>query len=197
MELIKLELPSEEEIEFQVALVDMPAIESDWQVFKKDVNERYSFKELDESKRLLMGYFMIADLEIPRFDRSRGEYKVVFPKESIDKIVRNFSKNGLNRNMNEMHQTGELLEGVYVLNHWQINSEMDIKAPQGFKTEADGSWFAIVRCENDEIYQKALKGELKGFSIEGRFIEEELFNKSVDNLLKELDEVLKINNAEK
>jgi len=191
MELIKLELPSEEEIEFQVALVDMPAIESDWQTFKEDVETRYTFKEFDKSEKLLMGYFMIADLEIPRFDRSRGEYKVVFPKESIDKIVRNFSKNGLNKNMNEMHQTGELLDGVYVLHQWQIDSAKGIKAPQGFKTEADGSWFAVVRCENEEIYQKALKGELKGFSIEGRFIEEELFNKSLNNLFRELDELIK------
>ena len=191
MQLIKLELPSEEEIEFQIAVVDQPAIESDWQTFKEDVETRYTFKEFDKSEKLLMGYFMIADLEIPRFDRSRGEYKVVFPKESIDKIVRNFSKNGLNKNMNEMHQTGELLDGVYVLHQWQIDSSKGIKAPQGFKTEADGSWFAVVRCENEEIYQKALKGELKGFSIEGRFIEEELFNKSLNNLFRELDEIIK------
>jgi len=191
MQLIKLELPSEEEIEFQIAVVDQPAIESDWQTFKEDVETRYTFKEFDKSEKLLMGYFMIADLEIPRFDRSRGEYKVVFPKESIDKIVRNFSKNGLNKNMNEMHQTGELLDGVYVLHQWQIDSAKGIKAPQGFKTEADGSWFAVVRCENEEIYQKALKGELKGFSIEGRFIEEELFNKSLNNLFRELDELIK------
>ena len=89
MELIKLNIPSEDEIEFQIALVDEPAIESDYQVFKKDLETRYKFQEVDKSKKLLMGYFMIADLEIPRFDRNRGEYKVVFPKDSIDKIGTN------------------------------------------------------------------------------------------------------------
>lgn len=190
MELIKLHLPSEEEIEFQVALVDDAAIESDYMVFAKETEERYAFKELDKSKNLLMGYFMIADLEIPRFDKNRGAYKVVFPKESIDKIVRNFSKNGLNKNMNEMHNTGNLLDGVYVLHQWQLDSDMGIKAPEGFKQEADGSWFAVVRCENEEIYQKALDGKLRGFSIEGRFIEEEVFNKAVDALFAELDKIL-------
>ena len=116
-QLITLHLPSEEEIEFQVGLVDQPAIESDWKAFEQDVKLRYEFKEFDKSEKLLMGYFMIADLEIPRFDHQRGKYKVKFPKESIDKIVRNFSKNGLNQNLNEMHQTGELVEGVYVLHH--------------------------------------------------------------------------------
>lgn len=192
MELIQLHLPSEEEIEFQIAFVDEPAIESDYQVFKKETEARYDFKELDKSKKLVMGYFMIADLEIPRFDKNRGAYNVVFKKDAIDKIVRNFSKNGLNRNMNEMHNTGKLLDGVYVLHHWQLDSEMGINAPTGFKQEADGSWFAVVRCENEEIYQKALNGELKGFSIEGRFIEEELFNKAIEDFFKELDDILKI-----
>ncbi len=190
MELITLHLPSEEEIEFQIAVVDQPAIESDWQAFTKDIKERYAFKEFDESEKLLMGYFMIADLEIPRFDAQRGKYKVKFPKESIDKIVRNFSKNGLNQNMNEMHQTNKLLEGVYVLHHWQIDSTKGIYSPDGFSNEADGSWFAVVRCENEEIYNKALNGELKGFSIEGRFIEEELFNKSLKDFFNELDKIL-------
>jgi hypothetical protein len=191
MELIKLEIPSEEEIEFQIALVDEPAIESDYMVFKQEVETRYKFQELDKSRKLLMGYFMIADLEIPRFDKNRGAYNVVFPKESIDKIVRNFSKNGLNQNMNEMHQTGKLVDGVYVLHHWQLDSEMEIKAPKGFKQEADGSWFGVVRCENEEIYQKALNGELKGFSIEGRFIEEELFNKALEQLFNDLKLTIK------
>lgn len=190
MNLITLHLPSEEEIEFQIGLVDSPAIESDWQTFKQDVKTRYAFKEFNESEKLLMGYFMIADLEIPRVDGNHNEYRVVFPKDSIDKIVRNFSKNGLNQNMNEMHQTGKLLDGVYVLHHWQLDSEKGITAPQGFSNEADGSWFGVVRCENEEIYQKALDGTLKGFSIEGRFIEEEMFNKAVENLLKELDEII-------
>jgi len=191
MELIKLHLPSEEEIEFQIALVDDPAIMSDYQVFKKDIETRYHFQEFDKSKKLLMGYFMISELEIPRFDRDRGEYKVMFPAESIDKIVRNFSKNGINGNMNEMHQTGKLLDGVYVLHHWQLNSELEIKAPKGFNQEADGSWFGIVRCEDEEIYNKALNGQLKGFSIEGRFIEEEAFSQAVDNLFVKLDNILK------
>jgi len=187
MELIKLNIPSEDEIEFQIALVDEPAIESDYQVFKKDLETRYKFQEVDKSKKLLMGYFMIADLEIPRFDRNRGEYKVVFPKDSIDKIVRNFSKNGINQNMNEMHQTGKLLDGVYVLHHWQLDSELGINSPKGFSDEADGSWFGVVRCENEEIYNKALSGELKGFSIEGRFLEDAVFSKQLEDFFKDLE----------
>ena len=32
-----------------------------------------------------------------------------------------------------------------------------------------GSWVALYKCDNKEIYNKALKGEIKGFSIDGLF----------------------------
>lgn len=170
MDVVKLILPNRNQIEFQIALVDEPAIESNFMAFNKVGH--FQFKEVDKSERKLMGYFMIADLEILRLDQKRGAFKVVFPKESIDTIVENFALNGLNKNMNEQHQTGQLSEGVYVLHSWQIDSAKGIKAPDGFKTEADGSWFGVVKCENDEIYNKVLSGNYKGFSVEGKFIEE-------------------------
>lgn len=170
MDVVKLILPNRNQIQFQIALVDEPAIESDFMTFNSQ--NHFQFKEVDKNERLLMGYFMIADMEILRIDAKRGAYKVVFPKESIDSIIENFQLNGLANNMNEMHQSGKLIEGVFVRNHWQIDSKKGIKAPDGFKTEADGSWFGVVKCENDEVYQKALNGTFRGFSIEGKFIEE-------------------------
>jgi len=170
MDVVKLILPNRQQIEFQIALVDEPAIESNFMAFAKEGH--FQFKEVDKAERLLMGYFMIADMEILRVDAKRGAYKVVFPKESIDTIIENFQLNGLANNMNEMHNSGQLSEGVFVRNHWQIDSKKGIKAPDGFKTEADGSWFGVVKCENDDVYQKALDGTFNGFSIEGKFIEE-------------------------
>lgn len=185
-----LNIPTEEELEFQIAVVDEPAIESNFMVFEKEKTQKLLFKELDPAKNLLMGYFMITDMKIPRRDH-RGDYTVSFPSESIDKIVRNFSRNGLNGNMNEMHQSGKLLDGVFVLHHWQINKELGIVAPKGFDTEEDGSWFAVVRCENQEIYQKALAGELRGFSIEGLFIEDQIFQRIADEYFSFLENVTK------
>lgn len=188
MDVIRLTLPDGDNLEFQIALVDEPAIESNFMAFNKQ--NHFQFKEVDKSERKLMGYFMIADLEILRIDQKRGAYKVVFDKKSIDKIVENFSFNGLNRNMNEMHQTGKLSEGVYVLNQWQIDSAKGIKAPDGFKTEADGSWFGVVKCNNEEIYQKALNGTFNGFSIEGKFIEEAIdkyFKTDIDQFLNSVE----------
>jgi len=187
MDVVILELPAGDQLEFQIALVEEPAIESNFMAFAKEGH--FQFKEIDKTERKLMGYFMIADLEILRVDDKRGAFKVKFPKKSIDQIVENFSFNGLNKNMNENHQTGKLAEGVYVLNHWQMDSAKGIKAPEGFKTEADGSWFGVVKCDNDEIYQKALDGTFKGFSIESKFIEKAIdkyFKTDVQNFLDNL-----------
>lgn len=187
MEVITLTLPDENQIQFQIAFVDEPAIESNFLAFKKDHAVKFQFKELDKTQRKVMGYFMIADMEIPRWDEQRGAYKVIFPRESIRKIVRNWAVNGLNKNLNEMHRTNEFAKGVFVLNHWELDSALGIGAPTGFTVEADGSWFGIVQCDNDEIYQKCISGEYSGFSIECMFIEQ-------DPLMAELERILSESN---
>lgn len=171
MEVYKLSLPDGDQLEFQIAFVNEPATESNFMTFAKNVSH-YKFKEVDAERRILIGYFMIADLEIDRWDAQRGAYKVIFPRESVDKIVKNWAKNGINKNLNENHQTNKFADGVYVLQHFQLDSKLGITAPTGFNVEADGSWIGIVQCDNDEIFQKAKRGEYNGFSIECKFIEE-------------------------
>ncbi len=189
MDVVKLILPNRNQIEFQIALVDEPAIESDFMTF--NTQNHFQFKEVDKAERVLMGYFMIADMEILRMDAKRGAYKVVFPKESITMIAENFAINGLNKNINHQHKTGELIEGCFVLHSWQIDSKKGIKAPDGFKTEADGSWFGIVKCEDDATYEMALKKLVKGFSIEGKFIEEAIDKYCAD---KKVNDTLSFSN---
>lgn len=182
MDTVILDLPEGAQTTFQIAFVEEEAIESSFQTFKKTTP--YKFKELDKSRRIVMGYFMIADKEIDRFDPNRGAYKVKFPRKSIDNIVENWAINGLNKNLNENHNTNEFAEGVFVMSHFQVDSELGINAPKGFEQEADGSWFGIVKCYNDEIYQKCLDGTYNGFSVENVF-QEKRFDK-VDRFLQEL-----------
>ena len=180
MDLFVLDIPDQDQKEFQIALVDEPAIESDWIAFSKQQN----FKVKSKEKKIISGYAMIADLEIPRFEEGRGAYKVVFRKDNIEKIWLNFHRNNLMTNTNEMHQTGKFADGVYVCESFIIDSERGIKAPEGFKQEADGSWFISMKVENEKVWQKVLKGEFKGFSIEGRFLEKpETFAEKLKKLI--------------
>ena len=190
MDLFSLDLPDGEQKEFQIALVDEPAIERDWMAFGKNqqcfnlTSNGQTFKLISrnfsiesEDKRIVSGYAMIADLEIPRYDEVRGAYNCVFRKNAIEKIWLNFQRNNLNTNTNIMHQTNQFAKGVFVCESVFLDKERGAKAHEGFPQEADGSWFISMKIENDEIWNQVKKGEFKGFSIEGRFTEEiEIFS---------------------
>lgn len=184
MDLFKLTLNEEWEDTFQIALVDEPAIESNWQAFKDQKNP-YQFKIQDEEKRIVSGYAMIADKKIPRYEEDRGGYLVVFDKQSIWDIALKFFKNKLTTQTNEMHNTGNFAKGVYVFESMILDSERGISAPKGFDQEPDGSWFISMKVENEEVWQKVKSGEYKGFSIECRF-DEQPMEFDIDEFLEEL-----------
>lgn len=173
MDLFVLDIPDGENLDFQIALVDDPAIESDWIAFSKQYVKHQGFKIHSKDKRIVSGYAMIADLKIPRFDKERGAYNVIFKKENIEKIWLNFQRQNLNTNTNIMHQTGQFAEGVFVCESFIIDSDRGIKAPEGFDNEANGSWFISMKIENEEVWQQVLDGSFNGFSIEGRFTEKD------------------------
>ena len=71
-----LELIIDEEDESGVdyiALVDSPAIMSNWQAFQKHEYKR-AFKIQDKEKRIVSGYFMKADLPIIRLNDENEKY---------------------------------------------------------------------------------------------------------------------------
>jgi len=169
MDVVNLIFPNRNQLYFEIALVDEPAIESEVMMFNKT---DYQFKEVEGEEGLMMGYLMIAEKEILRMDAKRGAYKVKFPKETIDMMIENFQLNNQAKNINFMHQTGQFVEGVFVRNHWQIDSKKGIVAPKGFKTEADGSWFVVLKCENNEVKEKFKANAINGLSLESKFVEE-------------------------
>ena len=58
----------------------------------------------------------------------------------------------------------------------------------------EGSWIVLYKCDNKEIYNKAINGEIKGFSIDGLFSLEEINLKSEtmtkDDLVKFKEDLL-------
>ena len=119
-----------------IALVDEPAIERDFQAFSK---QRQKFQVKDEEKRLIMGGAMVADLPIYRRDDDGREYYVVFDADSIRKIVYKFMRNGLNSNINIMHDKSNVADGVYVVESMIIDSERGVSVPEGFDDMPSGS----------------------------------------------------------
>lgn len=172
MELLELIIDEEKEsgVSF-ISLVDQPAIESLWMKFNKQKPLDLKFKIQDEEKRIVSGYFMIADLPIARLknDGSGDLFYVVFRRNTIESIVNKFFKNGFTTNTNLMHDNNAQPEGVYVIESLIIDSKRGVYAPEGFEKVPDGSWWGSMRVENDDVWNLVKQGEFKGFSVEGMF----------------------------
>ncbi len=189
-ELLELIIDEEDEsgVDY-IALVDSPAIESNWMAFNKE-DIKQIFQIQDEEKRIVSGYFMKADLPIIRLNDKNEKYYVVFRRETIEKIVNKFFKNGYNANVNLMHDNNLQAKGVYVIESLIIDSKRGTKAPEGFEDAPDGSWFGSMRVENDEVWQMVKDGTFKGFSVEGMFGQDKTV-KYPTNLIKKIRDVVK------
>lgn len=165
MEVIELTLTKGTELDFQIALVDTPAIESDFMAFKK----KHNFKVISEDKRIVSGFAMMAEKPIYRRDDNGKEYYVKFTADSVKNIAEQFFKNNLSNQTNAMHQTDNFLEGVYVFESFLIDKDRGINVPKGYDDAPEGSWFISMKVENNEVWESVKNGTFKGFSVEGVF----------------------------
>ena len=165
-----------------IALVDQPAIESNWMAFSQQTEHKFNVKH--EEKRIIEGYFMVADLLIPRIGENGEKFFVKFSAKTIEQIREKQSRLGLNNNFNLMHDPRQIAEGVYMLDNLIIDNERGKVAPKEFEKVPNGSLWGSAKVDNDEIWEQVKNGEFKGFSVEGMFkqlepvtMDEDLINK--------------------
>lgn len=187
-----------------IALVDQPAIESNWMAFSKQ--SEYKFNIKDEEKRIIEGYFMVADLLIPRIGENGEKFFVKFSAKTIEQIREKQSRLGLNNNFNLMHDPRQIAEGVYMLDNLIIDNERGKVAPKEFEKVPNGSLWGSAKVDNDEIWEQVKAGEFKGFSVEGMFkqlepvtMDEDLINKLREIILgfeKSIDDNVQLINKQ-
>ena len=130
--------------------------------------DAHKFAIQDEEKRIVTGAAMIADLPIYRRDDIRGEYYVVFDKESIFKIAKKWARSNQYNSVNAHHKT-PIADGVSLFESYIIDRQRGVMPPMGFEEVADGSWFVSYLIDNEDVWSKVKSGEFKGFSVEGVF----------------------------
>jgi molecular chaperone GrpE (heat shock protein) len=170
-----------------IALVDQPAIDSNWMAFSQQTEYKFAVK--DEEKRIIEGYFMVADLLIPRIGENGEKFFVKFSAKTIEQIREKQSRLGLNNNFNLMHDPRQIAEGVYMLDNLIIDNERGKVAPKEFEKVPNGSLWGSAKVDNDEIWEQIKAGEFKGFSVEGMFkqlepvtMDEETINKIIKTI---------------
>ena len=177
-----------------IAFVDEPAIEMNWQAFNTqqiDKNNFFKFNA-DTEKRIISGPLMVANLPIYRKDKG-GDYYGVFKAEDIYNLRNKFFKQGKANLVNEMHNSDKMIDGVYMIESFIIDSKRGINAPKGYQL-TDGSWFGSYKVDNDEIWNDFIKtGEFKGFSVEGIFNAVQIDSKPL-NIIEQIIEIIKHTN---
>jgi len=163
-----------------------------WAESKLKQIERQSFAIQDEEERIITGALMLADTPIYRND-GNGEYYVVFSKDTIKKIAQKYFKKGYQNNVNLMHDSGQVMEGVTMFESWIVDEKRGIKPMKGFEDVNEGSWFGSFKVENEDVWNMIKEGKVKGFSVEGIFnyskpmSKEEKMMEDIISILKQID----------
>ena len=161
---ISEDLNDESSVDF-VALVDKPAIQKNFLMFKE---QPMRFAIQSEDKQIVSGPLMLADTPIYRNDNN-GEYYVTFSPATIEAIAQKFFKKGYQSNVNLMHDGNQEVPNVTMFESWIVDPSRGISAMKGFEDAPAGSWFGSFKVDNPEVWAKIKAGDFKGFSVEGMF----------------------------
>jgi len=175
-----------------ISVVESPAIEENFVALNK---HEILLKEVDSEKRILMGAALVPNKQIyRRNDKTDEEYYIYFSEDTVRKASELFFKKSNHQNATLEHS--ENVEGTTIVESWIVeNSKQDKSAIYGMDMPV-GTWMVSMKIDNDEIYEKAKKGEVKGFSIEGYFADKyDLNTETLEDLeerftVEELKELL-------
>jgi hypothetical protein len=172
------------------ALVENPAIQRNWMAFKE--HKDFNFKTHNEDKRILAGALMVADF--PMYRNMNGkEFFVKFSSETIEQLADRMVLNNKLTAFNFEHDAKKELADMHIQQFFIINTELGVNTPIGFEELPNGSLFAFVKVNNEQVWNDYVKtGIVKGFSIEGNFATKEEF--SEQQIINELEQINKISN---
>jgi len=183
--------PEETDGVFCISLVEEPAIDSHFIAMSKV--QELKLATVDQEKRLLLGPVLIPDKLILRKEKGQDAYNITFPAETIRITMQNFAKQGYHNNSNLQHDQETKLSGVTFVESWIKEDDVNDKSVKYGYDEPIGTWFAMMKVDNDEVWNDYVKtGKVKGFSVEGLLGFEKInLNKSEMEKPKWADDFLK------
>lgn len=170
-----------------ISLVEFPAIEENFIYLSAAKKIKLS---VNTERRMVYGPLLIPDQEILRIDDAGEEYYVKYPAEVIMQVAHSFLQKNNHHNTTLEHLFP--LAGLFVAQSWVKEFEHD-KSNEWFNLPV-GTWFVGMRVEDNSVWNEVKTGKVKGFSIEGLFMEAgaNLSRLSAEQkLLKDLEEILK------
>tara|TARA_R110000737_G_scaffold128865_1_gene161300 strand:+ start:343 stop:933 length:591 start_codon:yes stop_codon:yes gene_type:complete len=166
MEIIELFIDEEDEVSGieAISVVENPAIESDFIALK---NQEFKLATIDKEKRILMGAALIPNKPIYRKSEEQ-EFYIYFSKDTVRKASELFFIKGNQNNTTLEHQLE--LKGLTAVESWIVESEQDKSRMYNLNVPI-GTWMVSMKVNNDKVWKQVKAGEIKGFSIEGYFLD--------------------------
>ena len=152
-----------------------------------------TFQVFNNEQRLVVGPAMIPDELIIRRNEITGEiYYVYFTAETIKKLQQKFMQEKLLDKTNIEHGR-KFLSGVDVVESWIVEDQKLDKQQVFGMDYPKGTWMVAIKVTDDNTWSKVKDGKLRGFSVQGYFLERAKFgaidNKIIDEIKKILNEV--------
>jgi hypothetical protein len=181
-----------------VSLVEFPAIESEWIFLSKDTKNNLSLAKVDEHKRLIIGAALIPNKQIYRRDESGKEFYVFFSESTVKRASELYLMN--NNQSSATYEHRDTIHDVTTVESWIVEDTKNDKSNIYGLNLPKGSWVLSMKVENDEVWQDILAKKVKGFSIEGFYIDklaslstkEENKEDTNEDILTALSEILEL-----
>ena len=171
-----------------ISIVSAPAIEENFITLSK---EQTFLAKVDGEKRILMGAALVPNKMIYR-RRGEEEYYVFFTEETIRKVSELFLTKGNQNKATLEHKVK--LDGLSVVESWVVEDKEHDKTRKYGLDVPLGTWMVSMKVYNDQVWEEFVKsGKVKGFSIEGYFVDKVNFSDASDtkqiSLLDSISEV--------
>ena len=176
-----------------ISIVENPAIEENFLALKSD---EIKLAEINKDKKILMGALLVPNKPIYRTN-GEEEYYIYFSKDTVAKASQLYLKNGFQNQTTLEHQ--HKLHGLTLVESWIVEDEKYDKSRKYGLNVPVGTWMGAVKVNNQDVWDEYVKnGKVKGFSIEGYFVDKmQNKNKEEQNaqeLLKAIKKIVKDGN---
>lgn len=168
MRIVELILDEDQELNGieAISVVESPAIEEDFVALK---NQEVKLAEVDKEKRILLGALLIPNKPIYRRN-GEEEYYIYFSRDTVRKASELYLMRGNQNNSTLEHQYE--INGLSLVESWIVEDKQKDKSAYYGMDLPIGTWMGAVKVNNDEIWNEYVKtGKVKGFSIEGYFVD--------------------------
>jgi len=134
-------------------------------------NARVNFSVV-EDKQIVVGPAMIPSKMIKRIDEQTGApYHVYFTKDTIRDISEDFLAKANLNNTNIEHEKDTLTQKNTLLESWIVEDPQNDKSRFYGMDVPAGTWMVSYKINDPRTWEQIKEGKLKGFSVEGYFVD--------------------------